>query len=315
MIRSCVRVVLAKIVLVILFAAATSTATNAQTAVEIEIAGPWSYAIDPADSSRIVIIAPKGHTMAVFTGEDVSQYSGIPAQPLGAHRLDFVKLSCGSAPEPSSFFLYPVNGVSFQTIQNAVSSTSTSSISLPKPCSYESQVESIFKYHGKRDVATKDPERSFTTSMTLHYKVAATTTGGVLDGTTGKPIPFGSNGGTAIKAISIVLYQDADPDTVCDSHSATAFDATLALWGAAPVHRIFPQLLYTPGTNYNQQIPGSYTPTCHQTLDNSSMSMPKNNHPNIKRPKISAIAAKQWPRSPGRADCHAAQVNVNGAVN
>jgi hypothetical protein len=314
MTHSCVSSVWTRILFIILFTAATSTAANAQTAVEIEIAGPWSYATDPADSSRVVIIAPKGHTMAMFTGEDVSQYSGVAAQPLGAHRLDFVKLSCASTPAPSSFFLYPVNGISLQTIQNAVSSTSTFSISLPKPCSYESQSISLFKYNGLRPVTTSDPESSFTSSMTLHYDVAATTTGGVLDGPTGKPIPFGSNGGTTKKAISIVLYEDADPDTVCDHHSATAFDSTLALWGATRVYRIFPQLLYTPGTNYNQQIPGSYSPTCSQTLDGSSTSQTGNNHPKAKRPKINAIAAKQWPRSPGRADCHAAQINVNGVV-
>jgi hypothetical protein len=315
MIRSSASVVWAKVAFVILFAAATSTAAIAQTAVEIEIAGPWSYVQDPTDPTRVVIVAPKGHAMAVFKGDNVSLYANQTAPPLGSHRLDFASLSCGSPAPASSFFLYPVNGVSSQNIQNAVSSTSAFSISLPKPCSYENQTESVFKYSGRRDVTTSDPERSFTTSMTLHYEVVATTTGAVFDSAAGTPIPFGSNSGTTKKAISVVLYLDMAPDTACDSQSATAFDSTLTLWGIVPVHRIFPQLSYTPGSAYNQQIPGSYTPTCSQTLDGSATAVTNNTHSKVKRPKLNAIAPRQGPLSPGRADCHAAQVNVNGVVN
>jgi hypothetical protein len=315
MIRSNASVVWAKVVFVILFAAASSTAAIAQTAVEIEIAGPWSYAPDPTDPTRVVVVAPKGHAMSVFTGDNVSLYVNQTAPPLGPHRLDFASVSCGSPAPASSFFLYPVNGVSSQNIQNAESSTSTFSVSLPKPCSYEDQAESVFKYNGMRDVTTSDPERSFTTSMTLHYEVAATTTGAVFDSATGTPITFGSNSGTTKKAISIVLYLDMAPDTACDSQSADAFDSTLTLWGVAPVHRVFPQLSYTPGSTYNQQIPGSYTLTCSQTLNGPATAVTNNQHSNVKRPKKNAIAPKDWPLSPGRADCHAAQVNVNGVVN
>jgi hypothetical protein len=315
MIRSSASVVWARVVLVILFAAATSTAAIAQKAVEIEIAGPWSYVPDLTDSGRIIIVAPKGHTMAVFTGDDVSGYSGIAVQPLGPHRLDFEGISCGPSPASSSYFLYPVDGVGRQKIQNTVSSASSYSISLPKPCSYDSQNESVFKYHGRRPITPSDRERSFTTSMTLHYEVAATTTAAVLDNVTGKPILFDSNSGTTKKAISIVLYQDDDPDTDCDSHSATAFDSTLALWGVSHVYRIFPQLSYTPGTNYNQQIPGSYAPSCSQTFEGSLKAMASSSHPKVTHAKKNVIAAKEWPKSPGRADCHAAQINVNGTVN
>ena len=314
MIRSRVSVVLTRLISVIFFAAATSTVVSAQVPVEIEVAGPWSYVEDPADSNRVIIVAPQGHTMAIFTGEDVSQYTGKPAVTLGLHRLDFDTAKCGSG-ELSSFYLYPVNRVSSTDVQKVVSSTSAFSVSLPKPCSYESQVESVFKYHGRKDVTTTDPERSFTTSMTLHYVVPATTTGGVLDGATGKPIPFDTNNGTTKKAISVVLHQDTDPETECDSESATAFDATLKLWGVARPHRIFPRILWTPGTDYNQQIPGSYAPTCHQTLEASKTEMPHSKDSKQKRPKINPVSAKQWPRAPGRADCHAAQVNVNGVVN
>lgn len=303
---------LLKVALALFFVAATATASRAQTDVEIEIAGPWSYVLD-ANSGRIVVVAPAGHTMAVFKGDDVSLYVGINPQSVGPHRLDFATVSCGSTPSPSSFFLYPANGVDGQIIQNSISSTSIDSVSLPKPCSYESQAESVFKYHGLRQVTASDPERSFTTSMTLHYLVASTTTGAALDNAP-TPIPFTSNSGTTKKAISIVLYLDTEPDTACDSHSATAFDTTLKLWGLPQVYRAFPQLSYTPGATYNQQIPGSYTATCPQTLAASSMARAKDKH-TTKQSHPKAVIPKDQPRSPGRADCHAAQVNVNGAVN
>jgi hypothetical protein len=305
---------LVKFVFLLFFVAAMATASRAQTDVEIEIAGPWSYVPDPANSGRVIVVAPAGHTLAVFTGDNVALYSGIAPQPVGLHRVDFATLSCGSTPPPSSFFLYPANGVSGPNIQSAVSSTSIDSVSLPKPCSYESQAESDFKYHGLRPVTTTDPERSFTTSMTLHYKVASAATGAVLDNAS-TPIPFTSNSGTTKKAISIVLYQDTEPDTACDSHSATAFDATLKLWGLPQVYRVFPQLAYTPGATYNQQIPGSYTPTCPQTPSGSSTAVANDKHTTVKQSHTNAVTAKDQPRSPGRADCHAAQVNVNGVVN
>jgi hypothetical protein len=129
---------LLKVSLVLFFIVAMATASHAQTDVEIEIAGPWSYVQDPANSGRIVVVATAGHTLAVFKGDDVSLYVGITPQPVGPHRLDFATLSCGSTPSPSSFFLYPANGVIEPNIQSAVSSTSVDSVSLPKPCSYES---------------------------------------------------------------------------------------------------------------------------------------------------------------------------------
>jgi hypothetical protein len=150
--------------------------------------------------------------------------------------------------------------------------------------------------------------------MTLHYQVASTTTGAVLDNAP-TPIPFASNSGTTKKAISIVLYQDTEPDTTCDSHSATAFDATLKLWGLPQVYRVFPQLAYTPGATYNQQIPGSYTSGCPQAPTGSLTSSANDKHTTVKQSHTKAAIAKDQPRSPGRADCHAAQVNVNGVVN
>lgn len=51
--------------------------------VEIEVAGPWSYAADPGDKSRVVLIAPTTaeHEFDIISGGDVSSISvGVEAQ-------------------------------------------------------------------------------------------------------------------------------------------------------------------------------------------------------------------------------------------
>jgi hypothetical protein len=304
---SFVRIFWTKIVFVLLFAAAASTASIAQTDVEIEIAGPWSYVQDPADSSRIVVVVPDvGHTMAVFMGDNPFVYLGATqlTQPtLGSHRLDFATVSCGSTAVSSSYFLYPANGVSAQNIKTVLSSTSAYSISLPKPCSYESALESHLKYNGTKPVTGNDADRSFTTWMTLHYKVGSTTTGAVLDQGTPKATSttFGSNTSSNKKAISIIVHLDVAPDTDCDSHSATAFDTTLKLWNLRPVFRAFPQLIDL--INSNQQL-ATYCYSCAQTSTGSTTHC-----------TIPSAGGKRNPMAPGRADCHAPQVNVNGVVN
>jgi hypothetical protein len=319
MTRRIMSILWAKIAFFILFAAVTSAASIAQTDVEIEIAGPWSYVQDPADASRVIIVAPDvGHIMAVFKGDDAFDYLGAtPAKPaLGSHRLDFVTVSCGSASAHSSYFLYPANGVTVQNIASVLTSTSAYSLSLPKPCSYENGLESRFKYHGVKPVAVGDPERSLTTWMILHYKVNVTTTGADLDKGTANAsnTPFGSNSGSTKKAISVILYLDNSipPDTNCDSHSATAFDSTLALWNLPHVYHLFPQLKDL--INSNQQL-ATYSYSCVQTYNSSSKAMPNNNHAKVTLSAKRSITEKLKPMAPGRADCHAAQVNVNGVVN
>lgn len=318
MIHNIARSIWTKIVFIIFFASGTPLASIAQTIdVEIEIAGPWSYVPLP-DSSRIAIVAPKGHAMAIFTGGDILKYPGVSPTPLGSHQLDFAVLPCGSTPT-SSFFLYPANGVSDHAIQAALSSNAVYSISLPKPCSYDSQMESVFKYHGIRPITTNDPERSLTSVMTLHYTVAAATTGAVLDNDTGHPFLFSSSSGASSKAISIVLHSEDDPDKVCDSHSAMAFDAMVTLWSLPHVYRVFPKLSYTTGDLYNRQIPGAYTPTCAQMFGNYANTIAAKEHSQSGRsPKKKVVPNKLLEsefKAPGRADCHAAQVNVNGVVN
>jgi hypothetical protein len=305
MIRRAINTLWAKIVFAILVAMMRSAPIIAQNDVEIEIAGPWSYVEDPADPSRIIVITPDvGHTMAVFMGDDPLLYVNVPhpTNPaLGSHRLEFATVSCSSSPTPHvpvSHTLYPANGVTSQIIHSALTSSTNYSLSLPKPCSYLSALESHMKFNSTKPVADNDPENNFTTWMTLRYKVNPTTTGAVLD--QGTPhatnVTFGSNSSSSKKGIGVIVYLNVPPDTDCDSHSATAFDATLKLWNLPSVYRAFPQL--TDLGNSNQQH-ATYCYGCAQT---------PNGVP------TQCTVRKRTKRAPGRADCHAPQLNVNGVV-
>ena len=160
-----------------------------------------------------------------------------------------------------------------------------------------------------------DPERSFTSWMTLHYKVTTATTAASLDNGVGTPsnVSFGTSPGSMNKAISIIVYLDVPPDTTCDSHSAAAFDSTLALWNLPHVYRVFPQL--TDLVYSNRQQLGTYASRCAQTYNASSTATLNSYHAKVKHTSRPIVTSKQKPRVPGRADCHAPQVNIDGVVN
>jgi hypothetical protein len=293
-----------KLVLCLMFLSLVSTASHAQTNIEIEVVGPWSYVQDPGDTNRVILVAPQlGHTMAVFKGDDGFNYSNATEPSIGSHRLDFSTLPC-SATSPSKKYLYPLTGVTPSTVTAALQSTSAYSLSLPKPCAYESKMTSQFRYNATQPVTQADPEGSFTTWMILHYSVTDQTVPADLDKGTGSAstIQFGTNSGSTKNAISVTLYVSPSigPDTRCDSHSAAIFDAVLQMWNAPHVYRVFPKL--KPLATSNQQL-SSYDYTCDQGKANSA---------NVFAPKV---PGHQQKRAPGRADCHAAQVNVNGVVN
>jgi len=308
-----------KIGFLVLFHALPSAVAFAQTNVEIEMVGPWSYVQDPTDASRIVVVAPLvGHTMAVFTGEN-AYVSPNPAYPAaGTHRLDFSTAACNS-PSSSSPALYPVDNVMPQTIADALASPSTYSLSLPKPCSYENKVTSRFKFNPTKPVSSADKEQKFTTWMILRYNVADPSVPPDLDKSTGNAhqIPFGSSGGSNKKAVSVVLSVDPGvlPDKRCDKHSAAIFDSTLAIWKAPHVYHLFPGVIpsSTSNSNSNHQIK-SYDYTCDQgTIKPDGMFVTYKEQSATSKPNLSP-KLKPFFVAPGRADCHAVQVNVNSTV-
>jgi hypothetical protein len=284
--------------------------------VDIDLAGPWSYVVDPGDAARILVIAPyAGHTMAVFSGEDATQYESASHTPeLGMHRLDFTPAPCGTHPS-SSFSLYPVT-VASADIDNAIGAKNNHyAISLPRPCSFESQIRSRMKASSNA-VTPQTPEAAYSTWMVLHYKINGAPTANLVErpdtGTGGtSAVNFSSNTGSSLKrAISIVTYTDDSPDLQCDSHSSAAFDAAEDLWNLTRVNRLFPRV---DASNIQQP---TYNYRCSQTLA-----------ANDRKKSATAISSSESQRAkpkkpgqvhglvPGRADCHAAQFNVNGAVS
>jgi hypothetical protein len=277
--------------------------------------GPWSYVQDPADSSRIVVVAPQvGHTMAVFTGED--PYNHSHPQMQGTHRLEFSTTECNS-PSSSDHLLYPMDNVTQQTISDALTSNSTYSLSLPKPCSYEAKDKSRLRLNPTQPVSSADQEQSLTTWMILRYNVTDSSIPTDFDKGTAnaRPIPFGSNAGSNKKAISVILYvhPSVGGDRQCDKHSAAIFDSTLAMWKSPHVYHVFPGVIPSTTANANQQL-NLYDYTCDQgPIDPDGIFVPATEQSPSSKSKVSA-KAKRRELAPGRADCHAPQVNINGLV-
>jgi hypothetical protein len=287
----------------------------AQTNVEIELVGPWSYVQDPADAGRVIVIAPQmGHIMAVFKGDNPFDYSNDTEPSAGSHRLHFVTNSCVAAP-PSNHYLYPLNGIAAKTVTDALALGSVYSLSLPKPCFYESMLESRFRYNSLRPVTQTDSERSFTTGMILHYNVADPSLPADFDkgAANASKFQFDTNSGSNKRAISVILYVNLGvaPDTRCDSHSAVIFDSILEMWNIPHVFRAFPKLKSLISSN--QQL-SSYDYTCNQGKADSSNMFANNGSENQRRKATLSHSGKRAALSPGRADCHAAQINVNGVV-
>jgi hypothetical protein len=273
--------------IVLIGMALVSSACLAQIDVEIMLWGPWSYVQDQRDPNRILVIAPYAdHSLAVLPG-DIANYGSVPPLARGVtYEVDLPAAGCGNHP-PSSFYLYPANGVG-----NPNLGADYYAVSLPKPCYYESYLEDPFRYNGIRDVTGKDPARSFTTAMILHYKV--TTNSAVMyNGASVKQINFAGNP----PVIHIATYLDASFDTRCDSHSRHAFYLTESTWNLPHVHRVF------PGSS-------SYDYTCEQSADPTPTDGPA--------PPSAAVATHDAVgpvvAHPGHGDCHSPQFNINGVV-
>jgi hypothetical protein len=319
------RLVIWKLLLSLLFVATFSSwSCFAQTTdVEVEIAGPWSYVADPSDGHRLIVIAPhSGHLVAVFPGQDASQYKqpAVHTPGLGIHRLEFTPASCRTHPD-SNFKLYPVivkDDPGDSDVDSAIGAKgSRYAVSLPKPCYYESYVESRSKI-SPNAITGQTTDASYTTWMILHYKVNGSVPTpatlverpdvGVQDSS---PVDFSSNvANSKTKAISIVIFLDEDPDRICDQQSADVFDRTEELFNLKHLNRLFPEL------DYNQQPPqqtARYNPKCSPTVAESRQVTNRSAGPTAKSDS-NAMRKEDNFKAPGRADCHAPQLNVNGAI-
>jgi hypothetical protein len=274
--------------------AAQSTTTKE---VEIDVAGPFGYVPDVVDSvnpqNYIVIVASSAHHGGSVVPEgDANHYqsnTGTITLVEGYYQLNFNVTSCGPQPagiERPKLYGATVNNTVLPTLING--SSHQFAVRLPKPCYYESYIESSVKL-GQSPITSSSPETAYTTWMVLHYTVDASLTSATLtdQGNNTKTVTFKASQPSSLAGIAIALSMNAVPSPACDFESSMAFADAATFWGfTAPSYVLFPDISSSlqQTRRYNYKASGCTKADGH------------------------------WPLTPGRADCHAAQVNVNGTV-
>ena len=244
---------------------AVPSIAQSSKAAEIEVAGPWDYAVDEANyPGKIIVIAPwhnpptnEYHHFAIFTGEkaDLNTRTLLANEPYpGIYTLDFpiVSSDCPSH-QNSDLKLLSIPGVDVPAVLRKTNQRIA--FILPKPC-YFSVVHSARAAVATRPIAAPKPlEQAYPTWLELHYQVSrpiATMSGASDEMGEAKTsyasagIAFGTNARPSQRnAISLQLYSPFQPDTndhsPCDNHSAGAFDSALELYGLkGKYYRQFP---------------------------------------------------------------------------
>jgi len=351
--------------------------------VELEVAGPWAYVTDPSDATRVIVISPNlNHLMTAISGGDANAYSG--QLGAGLYSLAFETDPCAKhrPVAPPKLYDIPTTAVPSATQDALGAKNKRVAISLPKPCYYESYLESHLKIStGAIDERT--PEGNYTIWMVLHYTIQTATTSATLTGTldsaaTFKPVTLSfQNNATppTSSAISLIAYYaNAGEDYPCDQHSAQHFDASMTLWEQTGMYRLLPEL----ESKGNQSHRYNYnSATCPQAmsgvmddrmlsaddvlqkilkiraaLDQPNLESATNLTKDLKerisplwnpRPPVEVqkdledsintledlrkhreafpkpwipqfLLITQHAHSPGRADCHAAQLNIDSTV-
>jgi len=263
--------------------------------VQVLVNGPWTFAQDPDDSSRVVLIAlPADHhgPVLIFPGEDASNYvpqahsahraAGYtrPSYPAGRYALEFSKADCPANTPPSDGGALPISvkpDLIKQIVNNRGSyhpNTSRYSVSLPAPCYYTHLNQSYSRIASTPGAiaSMQGPGTLYTVLMVLHYfvkpTVRANLTGEAYDETMeyNDTIPFAAKTAGHAPAISIVMPSpQSGSSTDCDSHSLESFVAMNDLL-RTDLYGQFPELDKNNGhqlSTYNQD------PKCigHYLLD------------------------------------------------
>jgi hypothetical protein len=198
--------------------------------IQVMVSGPWSYFTDPADSSRLIVIAPDEphHYLPIaFPGGDVTSptLNPVPFQK-GIYRLDIANISSCNT-HASSVSLFPLN-VDVETIIKPLLKGPATfyAFSVPKPCYYTDEMSMRERSIIDPDnpITAVRPDAGYTTWMMFHYSVSNVAPAVITD-SSGKTsnVDFGSD-----SAISVVMYgPDLDPyPNNCDSISATSVKAS-----------------------------------------------------------------------------------------
>jgi hypothetical protein len=301
-----------------LLVAGHSTAQTSE--VQIMVNGSWDYVEDPnpgkdpnsagRNLDRIVIVAPQTHSHGafVFSGNDASKFlnmSVMPPQPIyrqlatGIYYLDIANLAPKSGHKLTSTDLNPSNYINAQFVRigkiSAVlyepdAEKPRVAISLPEPDYYST-------YSGKRSfseskVDTKpivhQKPHKYTTWMVLHYWVNSSATSAtltaILDDQSAfstPPLMFHNDFGSSIPpGISVVMGAAYGANNrCCDTFSKDSFDHSSTLWGLTRYAQ-FPE----------EDMTGNQHRAYHSKCD------------------------CRQPLSAGSADCHMAQMSINGIV-
>jgi hypothetical protein len=253
---------LAGIVLLLVLSLIVSSPSLAMSKdIQIMVSGPWSYLTDPADSGRLIVIAPDEphHYLPIaFSGGDVTTpaLNPVPFQK-GIYSLDIANISSCNT-HANSVSLFPLTVDVETVIKPLLKGPATFyAISVPKPCYYTDEM-------GMRERSIIDPDNpitavrpdaAYTTWMIFHYTVSNVAPAVITDSNGKKSnVDFGSD-----SAISVVMYgPEFDPyPNNCDSISATSvkasgklFNKNLRVW-QPEVDEFGAQGDYIPGCQDN----------------------------------------------------------------
>lgn len=220
--------------------------------VQIMIAGPWSFVEDPADKSRLVIVAPNEpnhYSPALFSGGDIMHPSNSLSTPtFGNYRIDVYNISActNSATNDTSFFRLMNIDVANVISPMIKGPSARFAFSLPKPCYWTDVKAKRMKSRIQVNTlpSTSTAEGPYTTWTILHYSVSQVQPV-LLSGTSDdKSISYKSNIDLtarpgAIPSMSILMYgpenesypNDCDPVSVRSVHMAGAlFKAGIHVW-------------------------------------------------------------------------------------
>jgi hypothetical protein len=293
------------------------------------VSGSWDYVEDPNPKNdpnssgqgldRIVLVAPQtpSHGAFIFSGDNATKFPQKdvhgnfilpPLAKTGIYYLDINNLVQNSGHAPTASDLQPLNYINVQpvkikTIETVLYKFNAGmprfAVSLPVPDYYSTYNGPWLKGNGfseskvdTKPITPQTPDGYYTTWMVLHYWVNGV--GGVVPSANLTAIlddqssysttkySFTSDAGSqAPIGISVVMGAVyGQNDISCDSFSQQSFDHATALWGLT---------LYAsfPAEDLNGiQYPGAYHYGCPARHGEAG----------------------------GSADCHKAQISINGAV-
>jgi hypothetical protein len=298
----------------LLIATALLPPLGAQTTreVEIDIAGPWAYLPDILgnDSKYIMVVAPSmSHIMSIIPEGDANHYNNSSSKPIqlsdGLYHLDFVS-KCGSDRPPgvanlnnlmvgADPKLYPVKVAGPADLSAKLVTPKEGqgryALRIPKPCYYESYVESSLKFGPTPD--SKTAESTYTTWMVLHYTISVDQKA-TLSGTSDnhhaihKQLSFKQSrprSRTSLPGIAIALFMHASSTPSCDLESKEAYGYAADFWGFTASPSLFPEVTSTGEQSRRYNYDQSKCPATGHT-----------------------------PFVPGRTDCHAPQMDINNTV-